>query len=117
MQPFMPNENLVAIRVFMPCGLREDFKTVCALKKSTMNKVVVDLVESYVEQNKALLPDQENKLPSSLKELIRQRYFDLMNSGKLGHARLRELSFGQKPSAKERQLIAEVLGLEELPDE
>lgn len=112
----MPSENLVAIRVFMPSELRDDFKTVCALKKSTMNRVVVDLVESYVEQNKALLPEQSN-IPASLKELVRQRYFDLMNSGKLGHQRLKELSFGQKPTAKEKQLIAEVLGLDELPED
>jgi hypothetical protein len=38
-----------------------------------------------------------------------------MNSGKLGHARLKELSFGHKPSTKERQLISEILGLDELP--
>lgn len=80
------------------------------------------LIEQGLERE-GIEPDSTNggkptqTQPSNLKELIRQRYFDLMNSGKLGHARLKELSFGQKPSAKEKQLIAEVLGLDELPEE
>lgn len=113
----MPKEGLTAIRIFMPEELRDDFKTICTAKKMTMNKAVVDWVERYVEQNKALLMDKSAILPTSLKELIRQRYFDLMNSGKLGHQRLKELSFGQKPSARERQLIGEILGLDELPED
>jgi hypothetical protein len=108
----MSKEGLVAIRVFMPTELRETFKTLCALKKSTMNGVIVDLVEDYVEQNKALLPD-EGKQPESLKQLVRERYFDLMNSGKLGHQRLKELSFGQKPSQKELQAISQALDIDE----
>ncbi len=60
-------------------------------------------------------PQQEQA--ESLKELIRQRYFDLMNSGKLGHQRLKELSFGQTPTAKERSIIKQVLELEELPED
>jgi hypothetical protein len=112
----MSKEGLVAIRIFMPSELRDDFKTVCTLQKATMNKVVVELVESYVEQNRALLPE-EKKAPSNLKELVRQRYFDLMNSGKLSPQRLKELSFGQKASPKERQIIAQVLGLDKLPED
>lgn len=108
-------EGLAVIRIFMPSELREDFKTVCALEKSTMNKVVVELIEGYREQNKALLKD--SKLPNSLKELIRQCYFDLMNSGKLSPQRLKELSFGQKASPKERQIIGQVLGLDKLPED
>ncbi len=110
----MSKEGLVAIRIFMPSELRDDFKTVCTLQKATMNKVVVELVENYVEQNRALLP-KDKEAPSSFKELVRQRYFDLMNSGKVGHQRLKELSFGQAPTAKERQIIGEVLGLADLP--
>src|SRR4028119_1368102 len=109
----MSEKGLAAVRIFMLPELRDDFKTVCALKKSTMNKVVVELIETYVEQNRALLPSQENKLPSSFKELIRQRYFDLMNSGQLGHQRLKELSFGQKPSSKELKIISQVLAIDE----
>lgn len=109
----MPKEGLVAIRVFMPTELRETFKTLCALKKSTMNGVIVDLVEGYVEQNKALLPTEGSKQPESFKQLIRERYFELMNSGKLGHQRLKELSFGQKPTPKELQAISQALDIDE----
>lgn len=112
----MSKEGLVAIRIFMPSELRDDFKTVCTLQKATMNKVVVELVENYVEQNRALLPE-DKKIPGSLKELVRQNYFDLMNSGKLGHQRLKELSFGQAPTAKERQVIKQVLEVDSLPEE
>jgi hypothetical protein len=109
-----PLEGLVAIRIFMPSELRDDFKTVCTIEKTTMNKAVVEFAKSYVEQKRALLPER-SKVPSSLKELVRQRYFDLMNSGKIGHQRLKDLSFGQKPTEKELQVIKQVLGLSELP--
>lgn len=116
----MSKEDLVAIRVFMPSELRDTFKVLCTLKRSTMNQAIVDFVEEYVEQNKALLPkekDSKAEVPENLKELIRRNYFDLMNSGQLKHNRLKELSFGQPATAQERKIISEVLQmpLENLP--
>ncbi|MEG3879318.1 hypothetical protein QT972_18355 [Microcoleus sp. herbarium7] len=113
----MSKKGLVAIRVFMLDELRDTFKTLCALKKSTMNKVIVDLVEGYVEENKSLLPTEGLKQPETFKDLIRQKYFELMNSGKIGHQRLKELSFGQKPTIKERQLISQILEIDSLPED
>lgn len=112
----MSKEGLVAIRIFMQPELRDDFKTVCTLQKATMNKVVVDMVEGYVERHKALLPE-DNRTPETIKELVRQNYFSIMNSGKIGHQRLKDLSFGQKPTVKEKQILAEVLDLDGLPED
>lgn len=116
----MPKQDQVAIRVFMPPELRDTFKAVCTLKRSTMNDVTVSLIEGYIEQNKALLPKEEDglaSLPESLKQLIRDKYFYLMNSGKIPQLRLKQLGFTETASKQERKIISDVLGipLENLP--
>lgn len=109
----MPEAKTVKFQVYLPEDLRTRFKAKCVMSSTTMNETAVKLIETWTDKDER--PVQAQPEPASLKKLIRQRYFDLMNSGKLGHARLKELSFGQKPSAKERQLIAEILELDELP--
>lgn len=65
------------------------------------------------------LAEKESGESSTFKELVRQSYFKLMNAGKIGHQRLKELSYGQKATPKEKQQIAQTLGLDEaeLPDD
>jgi hypothetical protein len=105
---------MVKIQVQLPEKLRTRFKAKCVTEERTMNQVVVGLVEAWTEGRHQPI-NEETEGFGSFKELVRQRYFDLMNSGKVGHQRLKELSFGQAPTAKERQIISEVLGLADLP--
>ncbi|HEY9750052.1 MAG TPA: hypothetical protein V6C63_15310 [Allocoleopsis sp.] len=100
----------------------EDFKSRLKAQAGRMGKTMGEVVESIASEPLQKLElesiqKSQREQPTSLKELIRQHYFDLMNSGKLGHQRLKELSFGQKPSPKERQILTEVLGLDELPED
>ena len=78
-----------------------------------MSQKARELILDWVTEWKKLNPTQieEVKQPESFTELVRQNYFALMNSGKINHMRLKELSFGQKPNAKELKLIASVLEL------
>lgn len=76
-----------------------------------MSQKARELILDWVTEWKKLNPAQkeETRRPESFTELVRQNYFVLMNNGKINHMRLKELSFGQKPNAKEVKLIAEVL--------
>lgn len=104
----------------------EEFKSRLKAQAGRMGVTMGEVIESIASEPLKKLEleaiqraAEGNAQPSNLKDLVRQRYFDLMNSGKLGHQRLKELSFGQKPTSKERQVIAQVLGLEEsdLPED
>ncbi|NER31125.1 MAG: hypothetical protein F6J89_26770 [Symploca sp. SIO1C4] len=111
----MSKKQLVGIRVLMPVEVREDFKTLCAIKKTTMNRAVVDFIVSFIEENEALLLPVKEDQQGTFEELIRQNYFQLVNNG-IDHQRLNELAFGEKPLAKEREKIKKILGLDELPE-
>jgi hypothetical protein len=119
--PELNNERIkgsAVVRIVIP----EEFKSRLKAQAGQMGKSMGELVELIAGEplrklELETIQKSQQEQPASLKELIRQRYFDLMNSGKLGHQRLKELSFGQKASAKERQLIVEILGLDELPEE
>jgi predicted secreted acid phosphatase len=79
-----------------------------------MNETAVKLIEAWTDKDELPLNISKPTQPQvTFKELIRQRYFDLMNSGKLGHQRLKELSFGQKPNSKEIQAISQILDMDE----
>lgn len=114
----MPEETskTVPLRLLVSDEFKSRLKAQAGRMGWTMGEVVESIANEPLKQLELEsiqpLPEQ----PSTLKELVRQRYFELMNSGKLGHQRLKELSFGQSPSAKERNIISEVLGLEELPE-
>lgn len=55
----------------------------------------------------------------TLSDLIQENYYKLQESGKIGHQRLKKLASGERASQQERQIIAQVLGLEEsgLPED
>lgn len=100
----------------------EKFKSRLKAQAGRMGTTMGELVELIAAEplwklELESIQKSQQEQPISFKELIRQRYFDLMNSGKLNHHRLKELSFGQKPSPKERQILTEVLGLDELPED
>ena len=114
----MPEESSkeVPLRILVS----EDFKSRLKAQAGRMGKTMGEVVESIASESLQKLElesiqKSQQEQPASLKELIRQRYFDLMNSGKLSPQRLKELSFGQKATPKERQIISQVLGLNELP--
>lgn len=110
----MADTKTVKFQVYLPEDLRTRFKAKCVVSGTTMNETAVRLIEAWTDKDE-LLPSVspiQVQVPT-FKELIRQRYFDLMNSGKLGHQRLKELSFGQKPSSKELQVISQALDIDE----
>jgi ParG len=115
----MADTKTVKFQVYLPEELRTRFKAKCVVSGTTMNEAAVKLIEAWASKDE--IPASNDKptqtQPTSLKELVRQKYFEIMNSGKLGHQRLKDLSFGQKPSPKERLILAEVLGLDKLPED
>lgn len=115
----MADTKTVKFQVYLPEDLRTRFKAKCVVSGTTMNETAVKVIEAWTNTGDLPVSNSKAAQPESttLKELIRQKYFDLMNSGKLGHQRLKELSFGQKPNPKEREIIAEVLSLSELPED
>jgi hypothetical protein len=46
----MAEERLVKLQVQLPENLRSKFKSKCALENTTMNQIVVDLVEKWTHQ-------------------------------------------------------------------
>lgn len=47
---YMPKDDEVAIRVFMPPSLRNSFKSLCVKEGITMNEVILDFVQNYVAE-------------------------------------------------------------------
>ena len=44
------DEKLVTVRAFLSPELRNSFKSICVKQGVTMNDVIVDFIESYVQQ-------------------------------------------------------------------
>lgn len=107
----------VVLRVEVPEQFRTRLKTQAVRMGVTMGEMIQKFMEEPLEQLESINTTQQAKQPENFKDLIRQKYFELMNSGKIGHQRLKELSFGQKPTTKERQLISQILELDSLPED
>ncbi|MEG3879305.1 hypothetical protein QT972_18290 [Microcoleus sp. herbarium7] len=100
----------------------EEFKSRLKAQAGRMGVTMGEIIEAVAtkplrELELKSVQASGNEQPETFKDLIRQKYFELMNSGKLGHQRLKELSFGQKPTIKERQLISQILELDSLPED
>lgn len=52
-------------------------------------------------------------------DLIQENYYKLQESGKIGQQRLKALASGDRTTSKERQIISQVLGIDEkeLPED
>lgn len=46
-----PSELLATYKMFLPESLRAKFKSICALKGVSMNEVLVQLVQKWIEEN------------------------------------------------------------------
>lgn len=46
-------EKLVALRAFIPPKLRNDFKSICVKEGLTMNDVILEFVEDFVEKHES----------------------------------------------------------------
>ncbi len=55
----------------------------------------------------------------TLSDLIKENYYKLQESGKIGQQRLKALASGDRTTSKERQIISQVLGIDEkeLPED
>lgn len=49
----MTEEKQVTYKMFLPESLRAKFKSICALKGISMNEVLVELVEDWIQENEA----------------------------------------------------------------
>lgn len=109
-------ENVV-LRVEVPEQFRTRLKTQAVRMRVTMGEMIQKFMEEPLEQLELESIQTTGNEPETFKDLVRQKYFELMSSGKIGHQRLKELSFGQKPTAKERQLISQTLEVDSLPED
>ncbi|MBD2130711.1 hypothetical protein NDI39_10060 [Microcoleus sp. ZQ-A2] len=105
--------NYALISGYVPKDLAIQFKVACAANQLEHGVGVEKALELWLQsQGYALKPEpQTSEKPETFTDLVQQNYFALMNLGKINHARLNELSFGQKPNATELKLIASVLEL------
>ncbi len=54
-------EKQVSYRMFLSEPLRAKFKSMCALKGASMNEVLVQLVEKWIEENDTPSPAKKGK--------------------------------------------------------
>ena len=47
----MGGEKNVTIKIYLEEDLRAQFKSACALKRLSMNQVLVDLIEEWLKEN------------------------------------------------------------------
>lgn len=52
----MGEQKVVALKTFVPEGLRNSFKAVCAKEGKTMSDVLAEFVEEYVKERESPLP-------------------------------------------------------------
>ena len=108
----MAAKREASIRVYLPNEVKEQFRLAALHKGITMSDIAFDLIERWLKENPPPVLQESRPPAKSFTELIRQNYFDLMASGKIKHMRLKELSFGHKPSAKELQFLQELLDID-----
>jgi hypothetical protein len=92
------------------------FKAICSMRQIDFGKGMEEALEPWVEkEEKRLLPKEKSKAdePQTIAELIKNNYFDLMNSGKIDLTRLKELAFNGKPTTAELVILANVLDIPE----
>ncbi len=54
-------EKQVTYKMFLPESLRAKFKSLCALNGVSMNQVLIDLVEKWIEENNTPSPAKKGK--------------------------------------------------------
>ncbi|HEY9667821.1 MAG TPA: plasmid partition protein ParG [Coleofasciculaceae cyanobacterium] len=57
----MSEEKPVSYKVFLSEALRAKFKSMCALQGVTMNQVLVELMEKWIEENETPSPGKKGK--------------------------------------------------------
>jgi len=87
------------------------------MRQIDFGKGMEEALEPWVKQEeKRLLPKEEKSKanePQTIAELVKNNYFDLMNSDKITPERLKELASGQKPNTAELVILANVLDIPE----
>jgi ParG/GIY-YIG catalytic domain len=56
-----PSELLATYKMFLPESLRAKFKSICALKGTSMNEVLVQLVQKWIEENENISSSKKDK--------------------------------------------------------
>lgn len=54
-------EKQVTYKMFLPESLRAKFKSICALKGISMNEVLMQLVQKWIEENETPSPPKKDK--------------------------------------------------------
>jgi hypothetical protein len=47
----MGDEKTVTIKIYLDESLRAEFKSACALKRLSMNQVIVEFIEGWLKEN------------------------------------------------------------------
>ncbi|MBD2028104.1 hypothetical protein [Leptolyngbya sp. FACHB-711] len=105
------------LRGHIPKKLALRFKAICSMRQIDFGEGMEEALVPWVEQEeKRLLPKEEKSKanePQTIAELVKNNYFDLMNSGKINPTRLKELAFDEKPTTAELVILANVLDIPE----
>ena len=89
--------------------LARKFKVFCTDQRITIAEALDKAIALFLQQTDRPAKDQ----PNTFAELVRNNYFDLMNSGKIDPTRLKELAFDEKPTTAELVILANVLDIPE----
>jgi len=50
----MGDEKTVTIKIYLDESLRAEFKSACALRRLSMNQVIVEFIEGWLKENSAV---------------------------------------------------------------
>jgi hypothetical protein len=89
--------------------LARRFKVFCTDQRITIAEALDKAIALFLQQGDRLAKNQ----PETFAELVRNNYFDLMNSDKISPDRLKKLASGQKPNTAELAILANVLDIPE----
>jgi len=95
--------------------LARRFKVFCTDQRITIAEALDKAIALFLQQGDKLAknPDQLKNQPETFAELVKNNYFDLMNSDKINPDRLKKLASGQKPNTAELVILANVLDIPE----
>ncbi len=95
--------------------LARRFKVFCTDQRITIAEALDEAIALFLQQGDRLAKnsDQLKSQSETFAELVRNNYFDLINSGQIDPDRLKKLASGQKPKTAEMVIIANVLDIPE----
>lgn len=101
------SESRVRFSVYIPEELHTRFKLSTTARGVSMNSVIIDAMEQWLEKNPP--PEPQTKKPKTITQLIQVNYFALLKDGKLKPERLQVIAEGEEPTRNELYIISSVI--------